>query len=76
VYIDPDSGNVCQCEEEFSKTCPLKAANNLKCKEAIVSVTFIERDTEVEKASESIRALDPALKTLRDPLRDLVSKLK
>lgn len=76
VYIDPDSGNVCQCAGDFFKTCPLKAANDLKCKEAIVSITFIERDQEVEKASKSIRSLDPALKTLRDPLRDLISKIK
>lgn len=76
VYVDPDSNNICQCAGDFFKTCPLKAINNLKCREAIVSITFIERDQEVEKASEAIRALDPVLKTLMDPMKDLVSKIK
>lgn len=76
VYVEPESGNVCQCMGDFYKTCPLKAANNLKCREAIVSITYIERDQEIEEVSESIRAIDPSLKTLKDPLRDLVSKIK
>jgi hypothetical protein len=76
VYIDPDTNNLCHCEDDFYKTCPLRAASKLDCREAIVAITFIDREAESEQVSESIRSLDPALKNLIDPLRDLVNKIK
>jgi hypothetical protein len=41
-----------------------------------MSVTFIDRGTSGEKASESVRELDESLKGLIDPLKDLVTKIK
>ena len=76
VYIDKASGNICHCQGDFYKACPLRVASQLDCKEAIMSVTFIDRDPSGEKASESVRELDESLKDLIDPLKDLVTKIK
>lgn len=75
VYMDEESGNICTCQGSFWKTCSLRVANQLPCKESIISVTPIERD-EKDPASLEIRSIDAKLADLTDSLRHLKGKFK
>ena len=76
VFYDEESGELCQCEGEFWKTCSLRVANELPCQEAIVSITPINRNREGDPAPSSVRSIDTALADLEDGLRHLNKKLK
>lgn len=64
VFVIDEAGNLCSCKNEFYKTCPLRAANNLPCQEAIFRIMPIQRTNQKESDnSEDItpnfnRALD------------------
>ena len=77
VYYDEETDEFCQCVGDFWKTCSLRAANDLSCVEAIVSLTPIEReDNEADLAHDAVRSLDVSLHHLRDSLRGLSEKMK
>lgn len=75
VLYDADTGNICQCEGNFWKTCSLRVAGNLPCQEAIISITPILRE-ETDPAADSVKALDKSLADLTDGLRKLEKKIK
>lgn len=73
VYFDEDSGAFCQCQGSFWKTCPLRAANDLPCRESILSITPVERSTG-SLVPDSISSLDEAFQEVTDKLLDLSRK--
>lgn len=75
VFYDEDTGRMCVCDGNFWKTCSLRVVNRLSCKESIISITPIERDT-IDPAADSVRVLDKSLAHLEDGLRGLKNKLK
>lgn len=68
VYFDEETGALCQCKGNFWKTCPLRAANDLPCKESIISITPVDR------SDEDSESLDKALLGFSDRIRDLSQK--
>ncbi len=47
VFID-DEQNVCFCDKQFSKTCAVRIANSLSCREAIVRITFLDGEESMD----------------------------
>lgn len=73
VFYDEETGEFCQCRGGFWKTCPLRAANDLPCKESVVSITPVDR-SDVDNSADPITSLDSKLKNLNDKLKALHKK--
>ena len=69
VYVDEDSENICSCKDDFYKTCPIRAANNLECFQSVIALTRIE-DRDESLTADGIRAIDKKFNGLLDPLKD------
>jgi hypothetical protein len=46
VFVIDEDGNLCSCKGDFYKTCPLRAANDLPCQEAVFRIMPITRAEE------------------------------
>ena len=75
VFLDPESGQLCSCQNGFWKTCSLRVKQQLPCEEAIVSITPVNRE-EKDPAAPGVRSLDAQLAGLTDSLRHLEKKIK
>lgn len=75
VFYDEDTGEICTCSGKFWKTCSLRVAAGLPCREAIVSITPVVRN-DVDPAPLATRSVDEALAGLTDQLRSLKDKFK
>lgn len=75
VHYDAETEVLCHCDGDFWKTCSLRVAHKLPCKEAIISITPIVRG-DTDPADEGVRSLDQSLAQLSDGLRSLQQKFK
>ena len=74
VFIDVETDTFCSCAGDFYKVCPLRAAQNLDCFEAVVRISPIRRSSEEFDADELTKSLDESLKGLKSSLKGLAGK--
>lgn len=73
VYFDPETETICHCSGDFIKRCPLRVANNLPCKESVISITPVDRDDQ-PTVSEAVASLDEKLINLSDSLKNIAKR--
>lgn len=70
VFYDEDTDEFCHCTGDFYKTCPLRAAHDLPCKDSIVRISPVAPNDD-PKAARETRSLDASLGDLKHSLRKL-----
>jgi len=73
VFYDEATGEFCQCDCEFFKTCTLRIVHDLPCQEAILSITPVVRNSST-LADSAVRSLGKAVESLQHDIRSIESK--
>lgn len=59
VFVDKEQDIFCHCSGNFYKVCPLRAANDLDCYEAVVRISPIDTDDELTDAEQILKSINP-----------------